>query len=106
VGNILVHVAAAPQIVLLYKCWCVLRARQRTQNTPTLVLQLVVAAGDPPVRDYCLTVLSKTSQIRFFYDILAAWVMLPRICGEMQAGICSINKGWNEETGVKEDTPT
>ena len=81
-GNILVHVAAAPQIVL----------------------QLVVAAGDPPVRDYCLTVLSKTSQIRFFYDILAAWVMLPRICGEMQ--VCSINKGWNEETGVKEDTPT
>jgi len=64
------------------------------------------AAQPQHARDYCLTVLSKTSQVRFFYDILAAWVMLPRICGEMQAGICSINKGWNEETGVKEDTPT
>jgi len=46
-------VAAAPQIVLFYKFLCVLRARQRTQNTQKLVIQLVVAAGDPLVRGYC-----------------------------------------------------
>ena len=49
-GNTLVHVAATPQIVLLYKFVCVLRARQRTQNTHKLVLQLEVAAGDPSVQ--------------------------------------------------------
>jgi hypothetical protein len=52
-GNTPVHVAATPQRVLLDTFVCVLRARQRTQNTHKRVLQLVVAAGDPPVRRYC-----------------------------------------------------
>ncbi len=36
-GNTSLHVAAVPQLVFLYK----------------RVLQLVVAKGDPPARDYC-----------------------------------------------------
>jgi len=48
-GNTPVHVAATPQIVLLYKFLCVVRALARTHNTQKLVLQLEVAAGDPPV---------------------------------------------------------
>src|SRR5207248_10900194 len=47
-----IHVAAAPQLILLYMFVCILRALMRTQNTHKHVLQLVVAAGDPPVRDY------------------------------------------------------
>ena len=49
-GNTSVHVAAAPQIVLLDTFVCVWRAWARTPNTHKRVLQLVVAAGDPPVR--------------------------------------------------------
>jgi len=53
-GNTPVHVAAAPQIVLLYKFVCVVPARQRRHNTHKLVVQLLVAAGDLPVRGgYC-----------------------------------------------------
>ena len=52
-SNTLVHVAAAPQLVLFYMVVCILRALQRTQNTHNHVLQLGVAAGDPPVRVYC-----------------------------------------------------
>ena len=51
-SNTHVHVAAAPQIVLFYKFVCVWRALARTPNTHKLVLQLVVATGDPPVRGY------------------------------------------------------
>src|SRR5436853_5235234 len=51
-GNTHVHIAAAPQMVLLYKFVCVLRALARTQNTHKLVLQRVVAAGDPAVLCY------------------------------------------------------
>src|SRR5205085_11458746 len=39
-GNTPVHVAATPQIVLLYRFVCVLRARQRTQNTHKPVYNL------------------------------------------------------------------
>ncbi len=55
-SNTPIHVAAAPQIVLLDKFVCVLRARQRTQNTQKLILQLVVAVGDPPVREMAPTI--------------------------------------------------
>src|SRR6266702_1745557 len=51
-GNTHIHIAAAPQIVLLYKFVCVLRALARTQNTHKLVLQRVVAAGGPPILCY------------------------------------------------------
>src|SRR5438046_2135955 len=51
-GNISVQVATAPQLILLYMFLCVLRALQRTQNTQKHVLQLSVAEGDQPVRDY------------------------------------------------------
>src|SRR6266699_7071224 len=51
-GNIHIHIAAAPQIVLLYKFVCVLRALARTQNTLKLVLQRVVAAGAAPILCY------------------------------------------------------
>src|SRR5207249_839218 len=52
-GNTHVHVAAVPQRVLLYTFVCVWRALTRTPNTHKRVQQLVVAAGDPPVRGYC-----------------------------------------------------
>src|SRR5213594_207799 len=52
-GNTSVHVAAAPQIVLEDTLVCVWRELTRTPNTHQRVLQLVVAAGDPPVRGYC-----------------------------------------------------
>jgi len=58
-GNTLVHVAAAPQLVLFYMFVCILRALTRTQNTHKHVLQLGVAFGDPPVRVIAPTV-SKT----------------------------------------------
>ena len=45
-GNTQGLVAAQPQLVLLYEFVCVLRARQRPQNTHKLILQLVVTAGD------------------------------------------------------------
>ena len=35
---------------------CLLRARQRPQKTQKHLLQLGVACGDPPVREYCSTV--------------------------------------------------
>ncbi|MFL5587578.1 MAG: hypothetical protein ACJ8DI_07975, partial [Ktedonobacteraceae bacterium] len=52
-GNTHVHIVAAPQIVLLDKFVCVWRALAPTPNTHKLVLQLVVATGNQPVRRYC-----------------------------------------------------
>ena len=55
-GNTLVHVTAAPQLILLYMFLCVLPALKRRQNTQKHVLQLSVAEGDPSARNYALTV--------------------------------------------------
>ena len=44
---------------------CILRALTRTQNTYKHVLQLGVAAGDPPVRVYCPYRLKNANSHRF-----------------------------------------
>jgi len=51
-----VTLLATPEVnedFVLYLFVCILRARQRTQNTHKQVLQRMVAAGDPPVQSYC-----------------------------------------------------
>jgi len=42
------HVAAQPQLAFLYMFCVFLRARQRPKKDTKHVLQLWVAAGDPP----------------------------------------------------------
>src|SRR5439155_16281523 len=96
-GNTPVHVAAAPQLVLLDMFVCILRARQRTQNTHKHVLQGWNETST--MRDIGLLILRLTMGgllAGHGSQKLFGWFSGPGLKG---------TAGWLESLGLKPGTP-